>query len=266
MAYEQAPIIKAIGNKDGSQDRKNLGRAIRTHELEAAICCCIGNRDIAKLKTMLFLTGNAETKNGNDKPFRVAKKTICERMNLSEQRYYDARKGLEKMGWIHYDSKENVIYVNYNKIYSDYDAYLADLHNVSPEKEDIESEANLMKTEELTLENNEGLHNVSPSDCLNVRHNNIKNNINKSINNKINDGVGAAYAAPPKEFIEMAFEYRNHMEKWIDYLEMLEKWVNSVMSESGLSKESPEYQTMYEELVSLANRCLKIMYGERDSF
>ena len=119
MAYEQAPIIKAIGNKDGSQnsERKNWGKAIRKHELEAAICCCIGNRNIAQLKTMLFLTGNAEAKDGNEVPFRVAKKTICERMNMSEQRYYDARKELEKTGWIHYDEKENAIYINYNKIY-----------------------------------------------------------------------------------------------------------------------------------------------------
>ncbi len=86
MPYEQAPIIKAIGNKDGSQnsERKNWGKAIRRHELEAAICCCIGSRDMAQLKTMLFLTGNAEAKDEDKKPFRVAQKTICERMNMSE--------------------------------------------------------------------------------------------------------------------------------------------------------------------------------------
>lgn len=243
MPYEQAPIIKAIGNKDGSQnsERKNWGKAIRRHELEAAICCCIGNRNMAQLKTMLFLTGNAEAKEGGENSFRVAKKTICERMNMSEQRYYDARKELEKIGWIHYDEKENVIFINYNKIYSDYDAYLVGLRNDSPQKTCVESETNLTKMEELTLKNDEGLRNVSPSDCHNIRHNNIKNNINKSINNKINDGACAANAAPPKEFIEMAFDYRNHHEKWGDFLFLLEKWVNDTMKGFELSKDSPEY-------------------------
>jgi hypothetical protein len=119
---------------------------------------------------------------------------------------------------------------------------------------------------ELTLKNDEGLRNVSPSDCHNIRHNNIKNNISNSINNKINDGAGAANAAPPKEYIEMAFEYRNQREKWGEFLSLLEKWVNDTMNGFEFYKDSPEYKEKKEELVAIANKCLSIMYGKTNSF
>ena len=61
------------------------------------------------LKVMLFFTGNS-----NEGDFRIAQKTIFNRMNISEKPYYKARKKLEEMGWIHFDSKENAIYINYD--------------------------------------------------------------------------------------------------------------------------------------------------------
>lgn len=67
---------------------------------------------------MLFFTGNS-----NEGDFRVVQKTIYDRMNISEKRYYDSRKKLQEMGWIQYVEAENVIYVNYDKIYADYRNY-----------------------------------------------------------------------------------------------------------------------------------------------
>ena len=92
--YNQAPVLLARGEKNRYQKF-----AYRPHELEYAICCCLGNRDMVTLKTMLFFTG--ESNNGD---FRVAQKTIMDRMNISEKRYYEARKKLEEMHWIHYNS------------------------------------------------------------------------------------------------------------------------------------------------------------------
>ena len=43
--YNQAPAIKYNGAK--YRDSKNWGKAIRTHELEAAIMCGLGERDMA---------------------------------------------------------------------------------------------------------------------------------------------------------------------------------------------------------------------------
>ena len=73
--YEQAPLLLSKGDKFKCN---NLGKAIRTHELEIAIFNCLGTRDIASIKLMLFLTGNAQ-----DKGFRVSEKTVMERCNIS---------------------------------------------------------------------------------------------------------------------------------------------------------------------------------------
>lgn len=143
--------------------------------------------------------------------------------------------------------------------------YLKGFRNDSPEKTSVEEQSNLTKIEELTLEKDEGLHKVSPEDCLKVRHNNINNNISNSKNNKIS-GACAAIAAPPQELIEKAYEYRNQREKWSEYDGLLVKWVNDTMLEFGFIKDSPEYKEKYNELVAMANRCLHIMYGDVNSF
>lgn len=108
---QQAPAIKYNGEKN--RDQKKWGKAIRTHELESAIMCGLGERDIVPLKVMLFLTGNAEG-------FQVAEKTIMERCNISRTSYINARTKLKEKGWItHIEGKE--IAVNYDVIlgYSD---------------------------------------------------------------------------------------------------------------------------------------------------
>lgn len=107
--YTQAPLLISLGDKF----RGSLGKAIRSHELEIAIMNCLGARDIAAVKLMFFLTGNA-----NDGTFRVAEKTVCERCNISEKSYKDARKKLVNIGWI--EHKDGTIKVMYDKIYKDY--------------------------------------------------------------------------------------------------------------------------------------------------
>lgn len=104
--HSQAPEIKYNGDK--MKDNKGWGKAIRTHELESAIMNGLGERDMAMLKIMLFLTGNAEG-------FKVAEKTICERCKISESGYKNARKKLIDMGWITHAQGGHII-VNYNTI------------------------------------------------------------------------------------------------------------------------------------------------------
>jgi len=72
--------------------------------------CGLGDRDMAQLKIMLFLTGNAEG-------FRVAEKTIMSRCNISESGYKTARKKLIEKGWIKLIPGEEII-VNYKAIYA----------------------------------------------------------------------------------------------------------------------------------------------------
>lgn len=81
----QAPVLLAEGEKN----RGTLGKAIRSHELEMAIFNCLGSRDVAAVKFMLFLTGNAA-----DGSFRITEKTVCRRCNISETGYKSARKKL----------------------------------------------------------------------------------------------------------------------------------------------------------------------------
>ena len=107
--YDQAPLLKAIGEKHIGK----LGKAIRTHELEIAIFNCLGERDIASIKLMLFLTGNAQ-----DGTFHVAEKTVLERCNLSHTSYIKARKKLVEKEWIKHE--KGSITVMYDKIYEDY--------------------------------------------------------------------------------------------------------------------------------------------------
>ena len=109
-SYSQAPMLKHNGKKD--QSPHNWGKAIRTHDLEAAIFRCLGQKDYAMAKVMLFLTGNGEG-------FKVAEKTILERCNISESGYKNARKKLIEKGWITHKPSD-FIQVNYSKIFTDY--------------------------------------------------------------------------------------------------------------------------------------------------
>lgn len=108
MNTKSAPVLLSKGEKF----RGNNGKAIRSHELESAIMNGLGYRNTAMLKIMFFLTGNSD--NGN---FRVSQKTICERCNISDTGYKEARKKLDAMGWIDYDKENNSITVLYDNIY-----------------------------------------------------------------------------------------------------------------------------------------------------
>ena len=76
-------MIRHKGVKD--RDPRGWGFAHRTHELEAAFACCLGSKDFAMYKVMLFLSGNAPDK------FRASEKTVMERCNISESGYKGAR-------------------------------------------------------------------------------------------------------------------------------------------------------------------------------
>ena len=252
--YDQAPVLL----KNGVKERNGLF-AYRPHELEYAICCCLGDRDMVPLKTMLFLTGNS-----NDGDFRIAQKTIFDRMKISEKRYYEARKKLEEMGWIHYDSKANAIYVNYNKIYADYKEYRENkvrVYNDSPIPVGIHDCPVLTDYSERLSKTEESSHDDSQSSGRQDRHNNIKNNIKNNISNKISGGAGATGVAPPQSLINQAFEYRGKREFWDEYMESLEEWVRDTLLEQGFDDSHPDYQAEYEKLAAIANRCLQVMYG-----
>ena len=261
--YEQAPLLLSKGEKD----KKGLF-AYRPHELESAICCCLGSRDIVALKTMLFFTGNS-----NEGDFRVSQKTIYERMNISEKPYYQARKKLQSMGWIHYDEAQKVIYVNYDKIYSDYKKYLRGKEggsDNSPERTTTDGVAVMKALSGQSSENDVNCSDDSLQDGCKDRYNNINNNINNTINKKIREkksgSAGAAIAALPPEFIDKALEYRNDREHWNEYYNAIENWVYENLSRSGFSVGSPEYKEQYEEFAKVANRCLAILHGRTDSF
>lgn len=140
--YNQAPKIKFNGDKN--KDTKGWGKAIRTHELEFEIMNGLGDRDMAALKVMLFLTGNAEG-------FAVSEATICERCNISEATYKNARTKLKNKGWISHTPGKEII-VNYNNIFKGYS------NNTS-----------------------KGYSDNTPKGYCNNTHNNIRDNINNNI-------------------------------------------------------------------------------------
>lgn len=105
--YNQAPRIKHVGNK--MTDRSKMGFAQRSHEVETAIMCGLGERDMAMLKIMLFLTGNAEG-------FQVPESTICQRCNISPTGYKNARRKLVEKGWLR--AEDGYIVVDFNAILS----------------------------------------------------------------------------------------------------------------------------------------------------
>lgn len=149
--YNQAPSIKYIGNK--LSDEKKWGYAKRSHELETAIMCGLGERDMAMLKIMLFLTGNAEG-------FQVAEATICERCNISSTGYKKARKKLADMGWIHINAKDNTIEI-------DYDAILKKKQGVT-ENTSISNQEKKQGLTQLTSSTEQGLTENTPSEKIGV--------------------------------------------------------------------------------------------------
>ena len=171
---QQAPAIKYQGEK--LRDSKGLGKAIRTHELEMAIMCGLGERDMAMLKIMLFLTGNAEG-------FKVAEKTITERCNISESGYKTARKKLEAKGWI--TCTNGLITVNYDAIYG---------------KQGVTENIPINTNEKMkgyTENTSQGYTEKSPQGYTENTHNNISNNIN---NNTTTDLTGLTDAQKRKLF------------------------------------------------------------------
>lgn len=132
----------------------------------------MGNRDIVALKVMLFLTGNS-----NDGDFRIVQKTIYDRMKISEKTYYNARKALQEMGWIQYVEAENVIYVNYDKIYADYRNYQenkkAGCLYESPNTFSTKDSAVVKSLSERSSNEQEHCCDDSQQDCQQDRYNNI---------------------------------------------------------------------------------------------
>ena len=151
--YNQAPAIVYQGEKN--RDSKKWGKAIRTHELETAIMCGLGERDFAAMKVMLFLTGNAEG-------FQVAEKTIMERCNISESAYKNARKKLVEKGWIICVPGKSIT-VNYNAIYKG-------ISQNTPIKEKEKTEGYCQNTPQ-------GISQNTPQGYCQNTYNNITNNI-----------------------------------------------------------------------------------------
>lgn len=158
--YNQAPVIAVQGTKN--RDSKGWGKAIRTHELETILMTQLGSRDMAMLKIMLFLTGNAEG-------FAVAEKTICERCNISESGYKKARKSLIDMGWITLQQGKE-IRVNYDNIYG--------ITENTPSN-DLEKNKGITENTPLRYIEN------TPLGITENTHNNITNNINDNIIKKV---------------------------------------------------------------------------------
>ncbi len=175
--FEQSPELRHNGEKN--QSPHGWGKAIRTHELEAAINCCLGPKDAAMVKIMYFLTGNAEG-------FRVSEKTIMNRCNISESGYKKARKKLAQMQWIFHEAGE-YIQVNFNKIFSDYKALEARSSQCSPEKAGTTTamEVNSNPSEVSSVY---AARNAEKTECRIPE--NTYNNINNNITDKIKNDTG----------------------------------------------------------------------------
>lgn len=260
--YEQAPLLLARGEK---QRNKKEIFAQRPHELESAICCCLGNRDIVALKVMLYFTGNS-----NSGEFRVSQKGIYNRMNISEKPYYRARKKLESMKWIEYKEDENVIYINYNKIYSDYENYLnndcADCRNDSPQITQAEEMTVVKELSELSLNNYEDCRNDSQSDGCKDRHNNKINNKSNNISNKKDGGIGAACAAPPPELKSIIDKFKEGALEGYLARQLIDNWYEVEVRKLSKDMDNEEYEERKKELFMMGKLGFEIIYGRRENF
>ncbi len=121
---DKAKILDAVGEK--YQERQEfVGKTIRTHNFEIALNHMLGNKDFAKYKVMMFLSGNMawrDRKQGT-KPFKVVKKTVCARCNITERSYKDIMQDLEARGWI--DRTDDFCVVRYDNFFAEWDEYLA---------------------------------------------------------------------------------------------------------------------------------------------
>lgn len=217
------------------------------------------------LKTMLFFTGNS-----NDGSFRVAQKTIFDRMNISEKRYYEARKKLQEMGWIYYSGAENAIYVNYNKIYEDYREYLKKRNQAggsddSPNTFGIHDSPVVKKEADWSLDELTEYFDDSPSDSHQDRYNNIKNNISNTIKKNISSGAGCPGGQPPQEsLIEKMNEEDSALHEWCkSELRRIDNLFHNPIESSELKVmySSDEFQQYKKELEEKRN-ALRQKYGK----
>ena len=175
--FEQSPVLKYNGEKFKSPH--GWGKAIRTHELEAAINCCLGEKEFAMAKIMYFLTGNAEG-------FRVSEKTILDRCNISESGYKKARKKLIEKQWIFHKPGE-YIQVNFNKIYSDYKALQERGTQETSQGIEKNQEGCVSTLDEVSSVNTPHITENTKSRYPEYTYNNINNNIRDNIKNTISE-------------------------------------------------------------------------------
>lgn len=269
--YRQAPKLNSIGSKD-RQDRIS-GFAMRNHQLEAAIANCLGERDFAAYKVMMFLTGNAA-----DIGFRVAEKTILTRMNISERSYVSARKKLIDMGWIEHESGKHIT-VNYDKIYDDYDILLAARGEItsslkksptnkqteltSPQRDELTSSQNSFR-DELTSPHRDEVN----TGIINNEYNKDKYNKEKEINVSFAALCAAPSAAPVGSVGKSLFELRKQMDnEWMnqkckqDALLLVDEWWNAAEAqlidwygadyqESGYYSDKMEYRNQITDKIN----------------
>ena len=177
--FAQSPKIIYSGEK--LQSPYGWGKAIRTHELEAAINCCLGQKDMAMLKIMYFLTGNAEG-------FAVSEKTILERCNISESGYKNARKKLIEKDWIFHKQGE-YIQVNFNKIFSDYNKLRAGSSQNTRISGSTNGTLSVREPSEVFPEENRKVIDKTQGGYPDNTHNNINNNINHNSINRISNKI-----------------------------------------------------------------------------
>ena len=263
-SYSQAPVLKHNGEK--FQSPHGWGKAIRTHELEAAIFRCLGPKDYAMAKIMLFLTGNADG-------FRVSEKTIMERCNISETGYKKARKKLAEMGWI-FHKPSDYIQVNFNKVFSDYKNARLGYLQETEEKVNVDA---LSKPSEVSSELKTGASqdkNGIPEDTHNNINNNISNNI-KNIRDKGDRSENTCFVADatPQVFSEPLREAKYSWDEIKEAKRKFEKWrqdtYDSMMclfdedeyEAIAAMKESEEYKN-FEKQCEEKRNALKEKYGD----
>lgn len=266
-SYSQAPVLKHNGEK--FQSPHGWGRAIRTHELEAAIFRCLGPKDYAMAKIMLFLTGNADG-------FRVSEKTIMERCNISETGYKKARKKLAEMGWIFHKPSE-YIQVNFNKVFSDYKNARLGYLQKTEEKTSVGGPSALSKPLNVSSESQTEATQEKSGATENT-YNNINNNIINTINNIsdksdrfedtcfVADATSQVSSKPLREKQYTWEEIKNakrQYEKWRQnaYDSMMCIFDEDEYEAIASMKESDEYKN-FEKQCDEKRQALKEKYGD----
>ena len=244
------------------------------HELEAAFACCLGPKDFAMYKVMMFFTGNAPEK------FRVSEKTIMERCKISESGYKHARQKLVEMGWITHKPSQ-YIQVNFDKIYSDYEDYKQGCFEKTPA---IKGTIANLTTPNGGFSDLKGSAQNSSKGFSQHPYNNINNNIdNNKIENKIGDKIllcentpsalAQSATAPGALSQTLREEYYSSAEKkkatedyysWYSLSErpILRKYNNAQKSEDLLKMvNSEEYKALQKEAAEKRDE-LEQKYGQ----